>query len=265
VRFAPSLGYDACFTFGRGVVEKTEAHHKARLLLVDDHAYMRAAMRAVLGTNDSLEVVGEAEDGLEGAERCRELRPDLVLMDVEMPRMDGLEATRRIKAEFPETSVLVLTSHEDHELLMDAVKAGAAGYVLKGDAPDHVLDAVRAVLDGETPLDQGLAMQLLRHLGEEAAAQGGAAKPPEEQAASGPVAAMPNSLTPRETQVLACLASGKTNRQIAKELHLSLSTVKRHLEHILPKLKVSDRTQAAVKAVEMGLLPPVEQVEGTNT
>ena len=179
-------------------------------------------------------------------------------MDVSMPKMDGLEATRRIKAEFPKTAVLVLTSHEDPELLMDAVKAGAAGYVLKGENPHHILDAVRAVLEGETPLDQGLAMSLLRHLGEEAANQQ-AANPPAEQAALGPALALPNSLTPRETEVLVCLASGKTNRQIAKELHLSLSTVKRHLEHILPKLKVSDRTQAAVKAVEMGLLPPAEQ------
>jgi DNA-binding NarL/FixJ family response regulator len=236
-----------------------EAPKAARLLVVDDHAFMRVAIGAILGRGDApVEVVGEAGDGEEAVTRCRELRPDLVLMDISMPKMDGLEATRRIKAEFPETGVLVLTSHDDHKLLMEAVKAGAAGYVLKGDAPAHVLDAVRAVLEGETPLDQGLAMSLLRHLGEEAANQQ-AVKTPAEQAALGPALALPNSLTPRETEVLVCLASGKTNRQIAKDLHLSLSTVKRHLEHILPKLKVSDRTQAAVKAVEMGLLPPAEQ------
>jgi DNA-binding NarL/FixJ family response regulator len=235
----------------------SETPKAARLLVVDDHAFMRVAIGAILGRDDApVEVVGEAQDGLEALERCQELRPDLVIMDVSMPKMDGLEATRRIKAEFPETGVLVLTSHEDHELLMEAVKAGAAGYVLKGEAPDHVLAAVRAVLEGETPLDQGLAMSLLRQLGEEAAAQQ-AAKPSAAQAVAGSVAATPNySLTPRETEVLVCLASGKTNRQIAKELHLSHSTVKRHLEHILPKLKVSDRTQAAVKAVEMGLLSP---------
>jgi DNA-binding NarL/FixJ family response regulator len=110
------------------------------------------------------------------------------------------------------------------------------------------------VLDGETPLDQGLAMGLLRHLAEEAAVQ--AARPRAEPATSGPVASTPPLLTPRETEVLSRLALGETNRQIAKELHLSLSTVKRHLEHIISKLKVSDRTQAAVKAIEMGLLPP---------
>jgi DNA-binding NarL/FixJ family response regulator len=223
------------------------------------------AIGAILDRDDApVEVVGEAQDGHEAIIRCRELRPDLILMDVSMPKMDGLEATRRIKAEFPETGVLVLTAHADYGFLMDAVKAGAAGYVLKGENPHRILDAVRAVLQGETPLDQGLAMDLLRRLAEEGAAQGGAARPAAEQAAAGSVAAVPNSLTPRETEVLACLASGKTNRQIAKELHLSLSTVKRHLEHILPKLKVSDRTQAAVKAVEMGLLPPAEQGDPTT-
>jgi DNA-binding NarL/FixJ family response regulator len=235
----------------------SETPRAARLLVVDDHAIMRLGIKAILDRDATLEVVGEAQDGHEAIARCRELRPDLTLMDVSMPGMDGIETTRRIKAEFPLTSVLILTAHAEHRLLMEAVKAGAAGYVLKGDHPHHILDAVRAVLNGETPLDQGLAMQLLRRLGEEAAAQGGRA--PAEPATSVLVAATPSSLTPRETEVLACLASGKTNRQIAQELHLSLSTVKRHLEHILSKLKVSDRTQAAVKAIEMGLLLPPEQ------
>jgi DNA-binding NarL/FixJ family response regulator len=170
--------------------------------------------------------------------------------------MNGLEATGKIKAEFPMTSVLIVTAHADHRLLMDAVKAGAAGYVLKGE-PSHISEAVRAVLKGETPLDQGLAMTLLRRLSEEAAAQQAAQPPAQPSTAEAEAAAasvVPNPLTPRETEVLARLAMGKTNRQIATELHLSLSTVKRHLEHILSKLKVSDRTQAAVKAVEMGLL-----------
>jgi DNA-binding NarL/FixJ family response regulator len=243
----------------------SESPDAARLLIVDDHAFMRVALGTILDVEDvSVEVVGEAEDGEEAIARCQELRPDLILMDVSMPKMDGIEATRRIKAEFPQTGVLILTSHQDHELLMEAVKAGAAGYVLKGDRPERVLESVRAVLAGDSPLDQGLAMRLLRHLGEKAAAQGGTTRPTAEQTTPASAAVIPNSLTPRETEVLVCLASGKTNRQIAKELHLSLSTVKRHLEHILPKLKVSDRTQAAVKAVEMGLLGPTESGEGTN-
>jgi len=238
----------------------TEHVPKARrLVVVDDHALMREAIIAVLARDSSLEVVGEAKDGQEAIECCRELRPDLVLMDVSMPRMDGLEATRKIKEDLPETSVLFLTAHADHSLLMDAVKAGAAGYILKGERPDNVLDAIRAVLEGGTPLDQGVAMGLLRRIAAEEASsssQGSHPPPTQPTTSSEPAApSLPNSLTPRETEVLACLASGKTNRQVAQELHLSLSTVKRHIEHILPKLKVSDRTQAAVKAIEMGLLP----------
>ena len=232
---------------------------KARLLVVDDHAFMRVAINAILTTDSSLEVVGEARDGQEAIERCRELRPDLVLMDVSMPKVDGLEATRCIKAHSPETGVLILTAHAEHNLLMDAVKAGAAGYVLKGENPDHVLDAVRAVLDGETPLDQGLAMRLLRSIGEEATAQENVRPQTQPTASVEPAASastMVNPLTPRETEVLGHIASGETNRQIAQQLHLSLSTVKRHLERILSKLGVSDRTQAAVKAVELGLRPP---------
>jgi DNA-binding NarL/FixJ family response regulator len=238
----------------------TEQVPKAhRLMVVDDHALMREAINAILSTDPSLDVVGEAQDGQEAIERCREQCPDLVLMDVSMPRMDGLEATRKIKEECPETGVLILTAHADYGLLMDAVKAGAAGYVLKGERPNHILDAIRAVLTGGTPLDQGVAMGLLRRIAAEEAASSQHAQPPPTPQPSSPdpptpTASVPNPLTPRETEVLSCLASGKTNRQVAKELHLSLSTVKRHIEHILPKLKVSDRTQAAVKAIEMGLL-----------
>jgi len=132
--------------------------------------------------------------------------------------MNGLEATRKLKAHSPETSVLILTAHADHSLLMDAVKAGAAGYVLKEDHPDLVLDAVRAVLDGETPLDQGLAMKLLRSIGEKATAQENV-RPQTQTSTSGEsttsASSMTNPLTPRETEVLGHIASGKTNRQIA--------------------------------------------------
>jgi DNA-binding NarL/FixJ family response regulator len=212
----------------------------ARLLVVDDHAYMRVAIKAILARDSSLKVVGEAQDGQQATLLCRELRPDLVLMDVAMPAMDGIEATRRLKAEFPETSVLILTAHADHRLLMDAVKAGAAGYVLKGEHPDHVLDAVRAVLNGETPLDQRLAMSLLRRLGEqeEAARRTPPHPPPEATSRGRAPTSLPGALTPREMEVLGRIALGETNRQIAEELHISLSTVKRHLERILSKLGV---------------------------
>lgn len=233
----------------------------ARLLVVDDQPLIRLAIKATLERDATLEVVSEAKDGLLALQRCREVRPDLILMDISMPRMDGLEATRKIKEEFPLTSVLVLTAHADHRLLMDAVNAGAAGYVVKGEDPRRIREAVRAVLDGETPLDPGLAMKLLRSLGEQAQAQEEAdpARPPAQPAISKADASLARPLTRREAEILGYLTLGKPNRQIAEELHLSLSTVKRHVERILSKLEVSDRTQAAVKAIEMGLLPPLSR------
>jgi DNA-binding NarL/FixJ family response regulator len=238
---------------------------KARILVVDDQPFMRVAIKAILATDPSLKVVGEAQDGQQATQRCRELRPDLVLMDVSTPTMDGIEATRRLKAEFPETSVLILTVHADHRFLMEAVKAGAAGYVLKGEHADRILGAVRAMLNGETPLDQGLAMSLLRHLGEEQeeAARSTPPRWPQEPTSPerGAATSLSNALTPREMEVLSHIALGETNRQIAEELHISLSTVKRHLERILSKLGVSDRTQAAVKAIEIGLRPPTGQTQ----
>lgn len=137
---------------------------KARVLVVDDHAFMRMGIRATLAKDDALEVVGEAEDGEQAVAHCRALRPDLVLMDLSMPRMDGIEATRAIKAEFPKMSVLVLTAFDNQGLLLEAVEAGAAGYILKGSDPRRVLEVVRAVLKGETPLEQGLAMRLIGNL-----------------------------------------------------------------------------------------------------
>ena len=222
-----------------------------RLLLADDHDFMRAGLRFVLEAKTDLVVAGEAADGEEAVAMCRGLRPDLVLMDITMPKMDGFEATRLIKAEMPHTAVLVLTSHVAEDVLMEAI--GAAGYVLKGSGYEEVVGAVEAVLDGETPLDQGLAMRLLRRLSAEPERNGRARGGSPPVGASGPSA--PSPLTPRELEVLALLATGRTNRQIATELHLSLSTVKRHVEHIIAKLGVSDRTQAAVRAGELGLLP----------
>ena len=228
-----------------------------RMLLVDDHDFMRAGLRLVLEAKTDLVVVGEASDGEEAVAMCRGLRPDVVLMDITMPKMDGIEATRLIKAEMPQTAVLVLTSHVAEDLLMEAVRAGAAGYVLKGSGYGEVVRAVEAVLSGETPLDQSLAMRLLRSVAEASNGHGRSRGGPNLREAADRSVASP--LTPRETEVLGLLAAGGTNRQMASELHLSLSTVKRHVEHIISKLKVSDRTQAAVKAIDLGLLPSRER------
>jgi NarL family two-component system response regulator LiaR len=204
---------------GESMSEAQGETPRARLLVVDDHAFMREGIKAILERDASLEVVGEAEDGEEALRRCRQLRPDLILMDLSMPTMYGIEATRNIKRELPETSVLVLTAYADHRLLLDAVKAGAAGYLLKGGKVSDVLDAVRAVLEGETPLKQGDVRHLLRDLAREAAPREG---PPTEF----PPEALRNILSSQETEVLRLIALGKTNRQIARELRVSLSSVK---------------------------------------
>ncbi len=232
----------------------------ARLLIADDHAFMRVGVGTILSRASDLEVVGEAGDGEEALSLCRALRPDLVLMDVTMPKMDGIEATRLLNAELPEISVLMHTAHFDPELLLEAVKAGAAGYVTKGSDPKRLIGAVRAVLSGETPLEQGLAMKILRRIAQDDAGEATTQEEPktpgliEEGSRRSPSVSMLGELTPRETEVLGHLARGRTNRQIGEDLHLSLSTVKRHLERIISKLEVSDRTQAAVRAIELGLL-----------
>ena len=150
----------------------------ARLLIADDHALLRTGMRAMLEAEPDLEVVGEAGNGREAVDLCRELLPDLVLMDLSMPEMDGLEATRQIMAELPRTGVLVLTAHADQEMLLEAIRAGAAGYVLKGVGPAELVGVVRGTLGGESPVDQELVMGLVRRLAQEADPPGGYPSPP---------------------------------------------------------------------------------------
>jgi DNA-binding NarL/FixJ family response regulator len=224
----------------------------SRVLIADDHALFRAGIRVILSSRPDIEVVGEAADGEEAVALCRKMRPDLVMMDLTMPQVDGIAATRTIKAEFPRTSVLILTAYADEDLLMEAVRAGAAGYVVKDSVgPIELLDAVRGILNGESHVDQELVMRLVRRLADEARGNN-------EPAAENPGQLSPpaGSLTEREIEVLRLLPQGMTNREIAAELHLSLSTVKKRLERIISKLGVSDRTQAAVKAMELGLADP---------
>ncbi len=224
----------------------------ARLVVADDFELFRLGVRTMLSAEPDMEVVGEAKDGGEAVEKCRELRPDLVLMDVEMPVMDGLEATRRIKRELPRTPVLVLTAYPDPDYLFEALKAGAAGYVLKHAGPDEVLAAVRGALSGESPLDSQLSAHLLRRLVDEKEEnrEDPPRHPVEEREESLSVL---EKLTPREEEVLKHLARGRTNPQIARKLSISAGTAKIHVQNILLKLGVSGRTQAAVLAVELGL------------
>jgi DNA-binding NarL/FixJ family response regulator len=221
----------------------------ARLVLVDDHHLLRRGFRSLLAGEPDLEVVGEASNGREAIELCNRLHPDFVLMDVRMPRMDGLAATREIKREHPNIVVLIMTMHENTDYLLEALDAGAAGYVLKDTPANRLISAVRRTLNGESPLNQELAAQLLRRLAEERK-HGEASKRPE------PRAPQREPLTPRELEVLELLTTGQTNQQIAQTLVISKGTVKVHVERIIRKLNVSDRTQAAVRAIEMGLLSP---------
>jgi DNA-binding NarL/FixJ family response regulator len=222
---------------------------QARLILADDHHLLRKGFQGLLAGEPDLEVVGEASNGREAVELCHSLRPDLVLMDVRMPEMDGLEATREIKRQHPETGVLIVTMHENPDYLLEALDAGAAGYVLKDTPADRLLSAVRRTLSGESPLNQELAAQLLRRLAEEKKQ----APAPEPRKPRKPLR---EPLTPREEEVLRVLASGQTNQQIAQTLVISRGTVKVHVERIIRKLGVSDRTQAAVRAIELGLVSP---------
>jgi DNA-binding NarL/FixJ family response regulator len=248
----------------------------ARLLIADDHALVREGLRTMLSGEEGLHVVAEANDGQEALSYCRKLRPDLVLMDVRMPVMDGLEATRRIKQEMPQTSVVMVTMHENPDYLFEAVKAGAAGYVLKDASGERLLGAVRRTLEGESPLNQELAMRLLVRLARErregapggdafGAGEGTTEQSGETHRASGAAregdgrgdrgeAEKVESLTPREIEVLRLLSQGQTNPQIAQNLTVSRGTVKIHVQHIISKLGVSDRTQAAVRAIEAGVI-----------
>src|SRR5215208_1443693 len=216
-----------------------------RLVLADDHHLLRRGFRSLLSGEPGLEVVGEASTGLEAIELCRSLAPDLILMDVRMPEMDGITATRRIKSEQPGVSVLMVTMHENPDYLLEALDAGAAGYVLKDAPADRLINAVRRTLEGESPLNQELATRLLRQLAEEKQDTPSHTPPRHYEP-------LEDALTPRETEVLELLTTGQTNQQIAKHLTVSKGTAKVHVERIIRKLQVSDRTQAAVRALQLG-------------
>jgi DNA-binding NarL/FixJ family response regulator len=232
----------------------------ARIVIADDHPLFRSALRTLLEGSEGVEVIAEATDGKETLGLSRRLRPDLVLMDVIMPKMDGVAATRAIKAELPRTVVLVMTASEDSEHLLSALSVGAGGYVLKSADPERITEAVRKALEGEFPLDQEVAKRLLLRLSQEKQERQEERvnpvpeTPTTEVRETPPVDAANRELSRREAEVLRLIAHGRTNEQIARELLLSTSTVKNHVGRILSKLGASDRTQAAITAIEMGLM-----------
>jgi two-component system, NarL family, response regulator LiaR len=214
----------------------------ARVLVADDHELTRAGLRGILADDPGLDLIGEASEGREAVALAQALQPDLVLMDLRMPGLDGLEATRMLKRVSPMTSVLVLSMFEDTELLVAAVKAGAAGYVLKTASEVALRSAIWEVLAGGLAVDQHLARKVLLRLASE--------QPPK------PAPSPSDLLSAREHEVLRLVARGHTNREIAEDLIITSNTVKIHVEHILAKLGVSDRTQAAVRAIELGYITP---------
>jgi DNA-binding NarL/FixJ family response regulator len=204
-----------------------------RVVLADDHAVVRRGLAGLLESTDDLEVVGVAKDGREAVDLVREHRPDVAVMDLQMPVLDGVEATRAILAEDVGTEVLVLTSFSDHARIDAAVEAGAVGYLLKDAEPEVLLDGIRAVARGESPLDPRAARRLLSR-----ASRG----------AVSPAASTVPDLSPRETEVLRLVVAGLLNKQIAARLGITERTVKAHLTSAYQRIGVADRTQAALWA-----------------
>ena len=217
-----------------------------RVAIADDHAVVRQGLRTFLELQEDMEVVGEAVDGGDAVDLVERTAPDVVLLDLVMPQVDGIEATRRIRERSPATRILVLTSFADDHTVLPAVRAGAAGYLLKDVQPPELAAAIRTVHSGEALLAPAVATMLVEQLAAEdgGRAPGGAHGAREER----------SHLTPRELEVIAELARGRANKAIAFELGVSERTVKTHVSNILGKLGLSDRTQAAVYAVEHGLV-----------
>ena len=214
-----------------------------RVLIADDQALVRAGFRAILETQPDLEVVGEAADGAEAVHLAHELRPDVVLMDIRMPGLDGIEATRRLMREPDAPRVLMLTTFDLDEYLYEAMKAGAGGFLLKDAPRDQLVDAVRTVAAGDALLAPALLQRVLEDYVSRPAPGAG---PPAEL----------GELTPREREVLTLVARGLANAEIASRIFVSEATVRTHVTHILAKLGLRDRVQAVVLAYETGLVRP---------
>jgi two-component system, NarL family, response regulator LiaR len=212
-----------------------------RVVIVDDHQVVRQGLRTFLDLQEDVTVVGEAVDGADGVEQVGRLDPDVVLMDIVMPRMDGIEATRRIKEARPEVGVIALTSFAGDDQVLPVLEAGAASYLLKDVTPEDLVEAIRAVHRGEPRLHPDALRKVME------AATG--ARPAEADRAPSP----PDDLTERELEVIRLVAEGRTNREIAETFVISEKTVKTHISHILAKLDLKDRTQLAIYAIREGL------------
>jgi two-component system, NarL family, nitrate/nitrite response regulator NarL len=213
-----------------------------RVLLVDDHSLFRSGIRSLLQRHEEFLVVGEAADGVEGIKRAKQLKPDVVLLDLHMPGMSGVETLQLLHEDCPDTAIIMLTVSEESEDLALAMRAGARGYLIKNIETDYLLRAIRRAAAGETVVAEALTGKLVAQL------QAGPAERPVSDL---------DKLTPREKDILACLALGESNKFIARKLDLAESTVKIHVQNVLKKLKLSSRVQAAVFAVEHRLMGAV--------
>jgi DNA-binding NarL/FixJ family response regulator len=214
-----------------------------RVLLVDDDDLMRAGLRSVLSSDDTIEVVGEAGDGRQALGSVRELRPDLVLMDIRMPDLDGISATREVLDAAPDVKVVVLTTFEDDDYIFDALSAGASGFLLKRTKPEELIAAIHTVADGDSLLSPSVTRRVIDRMA--------TAKP-----VAGLSGARLEVLTPREREVLELVGRGLSNREIAETFVIEESTVKTHVKRILMKLGLRDRVQAVILAYEMGVILP---------
>ena len=212
-----------------------------RVVLADDQDLVRAGFRVILGAEEGIEVVGEAGDGLAAVELVARLRPDVVLMDVQMPGVDGLEATRRILGSHSDVKVVILTTFDREDYLFEALRAGASGFLLKNASPEDLVEAVRIVARGDALLSPEVTRRVIARFAEPAAPRP-ARRPPQ--------------LTDRECEVLVQLARGASNAEIARELYLGETTVKTHVSRVLTKLDLRDRTHAVVYAYENGVVAP---------
>ena len=215
---------------------------RIKVLIVDDHRVVREGLSAILKSKENIQVLGEAQDGQEAIEKARSLLPDVVLMDVSMPKMTGVEATRIIKREFPHIGIIALTMYEEQQYIFDLVRGGATGYLLKDSDSDQIVKAIQSVYRGDSLIHPAVASKILAEFSLMTQKKGKKSSWVE------------HDLTEREITVLRLVADGKTNKEIANNLDLSEKTVKNHVRNIFHKLQVYDRTQAAILAIRKGLI-----------
>lgn len=220
---------------------------KIRVLLADDQDIIRTGLTIILNHQADIEVIGQAADGVEAIELAKKLQPDVILMDIKMPRVNGIQATRQIVAALPQTQIIILTTYDTDDWVFDGIRAGAIGYLLKDTSGDNLAEAVRGALRGESQIDPTVARKVLREFQQLATRRSTAPQPVVEEE---PL----ERLTDREEEVLKLLAGGLANKEIAQQLSLSEGTVKNHISAILTKLHANDRTQAVLTALKRGLV-----------